>query len=242
MAGRPKGSTTKNINNKPKEVVEVKDLKEEKSITQDSKNFELENKQLRTELDEIKKILLNLAQNQQNSQTVSVEKINVESINEDDSEIRTNKYIKVMSLNFGKLVLTTEARGQGKVFVFNKFGDVRNIVYSDLANLIHHQQSFAEQGRFYIFDKQVIKNHGLTEYYNKFMTRDMIENILENNREEVINLFNNTSDAQRETIVNILIKKIINGEDVDINKVDIISRLANINIYDAARDKMNNKE
>ena len=200
-------------------------------------NFEQENKQLRQELDELKQMVLNLTQNQQ-----SIQPVRNTFIQEDDSEIRTNKYIKVMSLNFGKLVLSTEARGQGKVFVFNKFGEVKNIVYSDLANLIHHQQSFAEQGRFYVFDKQVIKNHGLIEFYEKFMTKEMIDNILNHNREEVVSLFNNTTDAQKEVIVNLLIKKIVDGEDVDINKVDIISRLWGQNIYDIARDRIEAKE
>jgi hypothetical protein len=185
-------------------------------------------------------MVLNLAQNQpiqQIAQDIST------VIEEDDSDIRPNKYIKIMSLNFGQLVLSTEARGQGKVFVFNKFGDVKNIVYSELANLIHHQQSFAEQGRFYIFDKQVIKNHGLTQYYEKFMTKEMIDNILNHNREEIITLFNNTTKTQRDIIVNLLIKKIVDGEDVDITKVDIISRLTGgINIVDIARDKIESKK
>jgi hypothetical protein len=232
MAGRPKGTTIKNSENK-KEINNV-----------DVENLEKENKQLKNELDEIKKMLLNLTQNQNKIEPVTqpeyiIEK-NISDI--DETEIRPNKYIKVMSLNFGKLVLSSEGKGQGKIFVFNKFGEVKNIIYSDLANLIHHQQSFAEQGRFYIFDKNVVRNHGLDEYYNKFMTKEMIENILNNNREEVISLFTNTTDAQKETIVNILIKKIIDGADIDINKVDIISRIYGQNIYDIARDKMNNKE
>ncbi len=230
--GRPKSLSTKNVK------TEKNNIKEEKINNVES--LEKENKKLKTELDEIKKMLLNLTKNQvQTVQPIqpeyTIEKS--ESINED--EIRPNKYIKVMSLNFGKLVLTTEGRGQGKVFVFNKFGDVKNIVYSDLANLIHHQQTFAEQGRFYIFDKNVVRNHGLVEYYNKFMTKEKIETILDNNRDEVISLFTNTTEAQKETIVNILIKKIIDGEDVDINKIDIISRLWGQNLYDTARDKMN---
>lgn len=207
----------------------------------DIKKLEKENKQLKSELDEIKKLLLNLTQNQTQVTTTTVDNKRNE-FNEEDFEIRPNKYIKVMSLNFGKLVLTTEGRGQGKTFIFNKFGDIKNIVYSDLANLIHHQQSFAEQGRFYIFDKKVIINHGLVEYYNNFLTKEVIDNILEHNRDELISLFKNTTDTQREVIVNILIKKIVDGEDVDIAKVDILSRLANINIYDIARDKISSKE
>lgn len=233
---RPKGSTSKEVNEK--KVVNKSDNKNSDVI-----KLEIENKELKNELDKIKEMLMNLTQNQQITKDFvdsSVENNNI--IEEDESEIRPNKYIKVMSLNFGKLVLSTEGKGQGKVFVFNKFGETKNIIYSDLANLIHHQQSFAEEGRFYIFDKNVVRNHGLNEYYNKFMTKEMIEKILDNNREQLINLFTNTSEAQKETIVNILIKKIINKEDVDINKVDIVSRIYGQNIYDVAREKMNISE
>ncbi|MCK9198250.1 MAG: hypothetical protein M0P49_01465 [Bacilli bacterium] len=219
---------------RPKKVVE------EKSTPLSPINLEKENKTLRSELDELKQMVLNLTQNQQITPVVESTNIN-SNTDEDDSDIRPNKYIKVMSLNFGKLVLSTESKGQGKVFVFNKFGDVKNIVYSELANLIHHQQSFAEQGRFYVFDKQVVKNHGLVEHYEKFMNKEMIDNILNHNREEIIALFNNTTKTQRDIIVNLLIKKIVNGEDVDITKVDIISRLAEVNIYDIARDKIEMK-
>jgi hypothetical protein len=208
------------------------------------KKLEEENKKLKNELEEIKKMLLNLTQNQEQVLNAKNTNIIVENNNNDDDEdfeIRPNKYIKVMSLNFGKLVLTTEGKGRGKAFVFNKFGDVKNIVYSELANLIHHQQTFAEEGRFYIFDKNVVRNHGLIEYYNKFLTKEVIDNILEYNRDEIVDLFKNTTDAQREVIVNILIKKIVDGEDVDIAKVDIISRLSGQNIYDIARDKMMDK-
>lgn len=235
---------------RPKKVIEVdKKIVEEKTTPPSPINLEKENKKLRSELDELKQMVLNLTQNLQEQQTIqiapTVESTNINTnpiIDEDDSDIRPNKYIKVMSLNFGKLVLSTESKGQGKVFVFNKFGDVKNIVYSELANLIHHQQSFAEQGRFYVFDKQVIKNHGLVEYYEKFMTKEMIDNILNHNREEIVNLFNNTTKTQRDVIVNLLIKKIVDGEDVDITKVDIISRLTEVNIYDIARDKIESKK
>ncbi len=233
---------------RPKKVIETnKKVIEEKPTPLSPINLEKENKQLRSELDELKQMVLNLTQNQQIQNISQVESTNINTTNtiteEDDSDIRPNKYIKVMSLNFGKLVLSTESKGQGKVFVFNKFGDVRNIVYSELANLIHHQQSFAEQGRFYIFDKQVIKNHGLVEYYERFMTKEMIDNILNHNREEIVNLFNNTTKTQKDVIVNLLIKKIIDDEDVDITKVDIISRLSGgINIFDIARDKIESKK
>lgn len=225
MAGRPKGSGTTPKSATPKN---------------NESDIKKENEQLKKELDEIKKMLAGLSQNK--SEKTEIKNKSDYIIEDSEVEIKQNKYIKVMSLTFGKLVLSTEGKGRGKIFVFNKFGEVKNIIYSDLANLIHHQQTFAEAGKFYIFDKNVVRNHGLDEYYSKFLTKETIENILNYNRDEIINLFNNTTKSQQETIVNILIKKIVDGEDVDIAKIDIISRLSDTNIYDIARDKIQEKE
>jgi hypothetical protein len=215
-----------------------------KKVTEEKNNppssIEQENLKLRNELEELKKLVLGLTQVQQPSEkSVSINK----DINEDCeySEIKPNKYIKVMSLNFGQLNLTTAPKGQGKLFTFPKFGDVKNIIYSELADIIHNHQSFAEKGRFYIFDKQVVKNHGLVEYYNKLLTKEMIEKILDYNKDDIVNLFKNATDAQQETIINLLIKKLVAGEELDINKIDIISRLSSVDIYKIANEKIEAK-
>jgi hypothetical protein len=229
MAEKTKATTTKQATTKAKEI------KMEENST--LKNLKEENKNLKSKLSEIEEMLKLLTQNQLKQASVPDYIIKTES--EDDKKLQSTDYIKVMSLNFGKLVLTTEQKGQGKIYIFNKFGETKNILYSDLANLIHNQQSFAEQGRFYIFNKQVIRNHGLDQYYEKFMTKEKIENILQYNRDEIIDLFTNATESQKETLVNILIKKMIDGEDVDVNKIDIISRIYGENLYDIARDRKN---
>lgn len=215
-----------------------------KAESSSEKDLAKENKQLKAELDEIKKMLKDLNQGSPTPPAIQEKTFFVSSSEEDelDVEIRPNKYIKVMSLNFGLLVLSTEGKGQGKIFEFKKFGDVRNIVYADLANIIHNHQKFAEDGRFYIFDKNVIRNHGLVEYYDKFMTKEKIDNILTFNSKEITSLFNNTTKSQQETIVGILIKKIRNGEDIDLNKVDIISRVYGQNIYEIANEYKQEQE
>jgi glutamate synthase domain-containing protein 3 len=188
---------------------------------------EKENEKLRKQIEEL---LKQLNQNTENQTSES------EDVDDEFVEIRPNKYIKVISLNFGKLILSTEGKGRGKIYVFNKFGDVRNIVYTDLANIIHNQQTFAEQGRFFIADKNVIKNHGLIEYYDKFLSKEKIEDLLSCNKDQIVDLFKSTTKTQQEIIVDLLIQKIKHGEDVDLNKVDTISRIYGINIYEKATD------
>lgn len=219
-----------------------KKIKEEPNTPTPTDNLKQENQKLRKELDELKQLILGLTQNQ-SQPTEKIATINKIEIDDDNeySEIKPNKYIKVMSLNFGQLNLTTAPKGQGKLFTFPKFGDVKNIIYSELADIIHNHQSFAEKGRFYIFDKQVVKNHGLVEYYEKLLTKEMIEKILDYNKDDIVNLFKNATDAQQETIINLLIKKLVAGEELDINKIDIISRLSSVDIYKIANEKIEAK-
>ena len=101
MAGRPKGSA----NVKSETIINADVLKKE-------------NKQLRSELDEIKQMLANLANAQTQTPQAQGTPLVIDESDTNDADIRQNKYIKVMSLNFGKLVLTTEARGGGKSFIF----------------------------------------------------------------------------------------------------------------------------
>ena len=65
---------------------------------------------------------------------------------------------------------------------------------------------------FYIMDKNVVRNHGLTYFYKNILTKEKIINILDYNKDIIIEFFKNTSNIQQETIVSILIDKIKNGE------------------------------
>ena len=198
-----------------------------------------ENDKLRSEIDEIKKMMISLS-NQQTKATPleTIDKIQskTEAEIEAESEIRPNKYIKVISLVEGILVLSTQPMGQGKVFVYNKFGETKNIIYSELAEILHCNQSFAESGKFYIVDKNTVYNHGLVDFYKKILTKDMIEGILDNNQDQVVDTFKNATDAQKETIVSIITNRIINNQEVDLNKVNSISKIYGKDILEMAEE------
>ena len=217
---------------KPNDKVEIKTPEQ----------LQQENQQLRFELDEIKKMLTNLTkeQNKENAVKKNNEKpVNNEVVFDDiqqEIEIRPNKYIKVISLTNGMLVLTTQPMGQGKEFRFNKFGETKNIIYSELTEILHCHQSFAEAGKFYIADKNVVFNHGLIEFYKKILTKDMIENLLEYSHEQVIDLFKSATQAQQETIVSIIANRIMNEQEVDLNKVNAISRVYGKDIIEMAQE------
>lgn len=211
---------------------------EKVEVEQPKMTLEQENNLLKQQLAEILKSIDELKKTQTKTKNVEPKAVK----EDEDIEIKPNKYIRVMSLQFGRLNLSTEGFGRGRLFVFNHFGEVKNIIYSDLANIIHSHQKFAEEGRFYIMDKAVIRNHGLTEFYDKFMTKEMIEKILQYNKDELTEMFSNAPKSQQENIVNILIKKIKNKEDVDLNKIDVLSRIYGENLYEKAQESIIDEE
>lgn len=137
--------------------------------------------------------------------------------------INIYKAIPVMSLFDGMLNLSTQPNGQGKSYTFNRFGEVRNIVYSDLRDIIGSNFSFAKEGLFYVMDEKIVFENGLTEYYEKMLNKEAIENIIETDKENILNIFDSAPKSQKETIVDIIVGKMAKGESFDLNKVSIIS-------------------
>jgi hypothetical protein len=146
-----------------------------------------------------------------------------------EKEISPNTYIKVMSLVNNKLNLSTKARGQGKVFSFEKFGQIKQMFYSELLDIIEAHPNFFEAGYFYVLDQNVINSGNYNELYEKILTKDQMEQIL-NGTNQAIPLFESCNEKQRGVICNFFIQKMINGENVDYNLLSNITRISGIDI------------
>lgn len=164
------------------------------------------------------------------------EKIEYQKENPEDFDINGREYINVMSLNPYGMVLTTEPKGAGRQFIFNKFGEIQRIMYDELRDILRTYRHFAEQGRFYILDRRVIRQHGLDDVYSRILNKEQIEKIL-SNQGDALTLYDSANDVQKTIIVNFLVKALRDNPDsVDMNLVDKISRKYGIKIYDIAED------
>jgi len=210
MAGRPSTKTNVNDNDLVK------------------KNEELEK-----ELAELKKKLESLL-------TEKVTTIQADSINnhEDDifPEIPMHKPIKVMSLYTGGLNLKRYEDDKTPIR-FNMYGETQPILYMDLLKIISHQRKFFEEGYCIVLDKNVIKAHYLEKHMSKILDKKTIDNLLEYDDEKIKDLFNGTTKQIKETIVDLIVDKIIKKEYVDRNKVALISELYGKDLYEIA-DKL----
>ena len=159
---------------------------------------------------------------------------NREEDSEDDIYISPDKNIRVMSLCNHTLNLTTGGGKDSKKRVFTNFGQVKSIPYSTLIEMIEAHPTFAENGVYYILDKDVIKKTGLSEHYDKILKREDIDKILKNS-DNAIDLYKTLNQKQREIVNEMLIEKVRKGEIFDLNLVSSIERIGNIDIMDRVK-------
>ena len=69
-----------------------------------------------------------------------------------------------MSLCRDPLNLSTKGRGQGEMYSFQNFGEVKKIMYQYLLQIIESHPNFFEAGYFYILDQNVIEENGVTTF------------------------------------------------------------------------------
>jgi len=189
------------------------------------------NKELEKELARMKKMVQKLKTEKQTS-------IAENNKAEEDilPEIPMNKPIKVMSLYTGGLNLKRYEDDKTPIR-FNMYGETQPILYMDLLKIISHQRKFFEEGYCIVLDKNVIKAHYLEKHMSKILDKKTIDNLLDYDDEKIKDLFNGTTKQIKETIVDLIVDKIIKKEYVDRNKVALISELYGKDLYEIA-DKL----
>ena len=215
MAGRPRKVTTEVSNTDTSLTTVAKDTSSE------MEELKKENAELK---EQMKLILEKLSVGNEAKVTVP-EPENISYSYDDDEgnfvEINPMKPIRVVSLSDGGVNLKTAKNG-GKVFRLDKFGHSTSITYSDLQDVIATCRPLIENGTVYICNKDVVRNNYLEENYKHFLTVDTISNILSFNTEQIVDMVKNTTEPIQESIISLVVKKINNGENVYMNKVNAI--------------------
>ena len=155
---------------------------------------------------------------------------------EKSKEISPNTYVNVMSLVDNPLNLSTKPRGQGKPFRFESYGTIKRMFYSELMDVIENHPNFFEKGYFYILDRGVIELNNYVELYDKLLTKEMMDSIV-NNAPNAVNLFESAGESQRSLIVEKFVSKIYDGQEVDFNLINNINRISGKDIQKMATER-----
>ena len=215
MAGRPKKTA-----DAPKVETEVKASTTKKSVeNKEASNLEAIMKQM----EEMQK------------QILSLQKEN-ESLQNDNSstfvDIDADMDVEIVSQFRGTLVLATEPSGHGTTYIFEHFGEVQDIPFSDVKAICKNMRSFAEEGLFYILDRDVVKKLRLGKKYEKMLGFDDMSTLEKKSSEEVLRLFNLASDLQQEEIISFYLEKYRNKETVDMNVLQGLSNIIGRNLLE----------
>jgi len=163
-------------------------------------------------------------------------------VDKEEKELRSDDFITVVSLCNFKLNLSTEGFGKGRKYAFRKFGEKKRISYRDLISIIETNMSFLEAGYFYILDSRVIEKHGFEEMYENILSREKFEEALACNQETSIELYKVANERQRKMIDRTLVHKIVEGENIDLNVVSLISNIGSTDIRKTAEDAKATRE
>ena len=146
---------------------------------------------------------------------------------------RPDAMIRLQSLTKGELCLNVN----GSVAInFDKYGDIKPVLYSELMNIVNNNRRFAEEGAFYIMDDASVKYLGLSRYYDNILSYDEIESLESYSDDELRTIITKISDFQKDVVSLVFANRIYNDEQVDRNKIEIISKACEIDIAKRARE------
>ena len=106
---------------------------------------------------------------------------------------RPDAMIRLQSLTKGELCLNVN----GSVAInFDKYGDIKPVLYSELMNIVNNNRRFAEEGAFYIMDDASVKYLGLSRYYDNILSYDEIESLESYSDDKLRTIITKISDFQ----------------------------------------------
>lgn len=205
--GRPKSATVRKPKEEEKKVVITKEEENEKRIK------------------ELEAMIAHLVENQESKDGF------------DEVDIRQEEYVKVISLCPYELILNTRVDRKGNQYTFKKPFEQKRILYGDLVKIMeaHSEHTdFLKEGYYYIADSRVVRRHGLNDVYDSLLNEEQIRKIIAGDQKDVLTIFESAGRAQKTFVCDFIINKMVDGEDVDLNVIDNLSRLSGIDIKEKA--------
>ena len=149
----------------------------------------------------------------------------VEDIKDDEEEINGDTEVVVISQFMGKLVISTEGNGIGTVYRFEEFGDIQDIPFSDLKEIVKNKPNFAKEGLFYIANDKAVKKLRLTKEYEHIINNDLFAHLLDEKSDVIIKAYKDAPKLQQEQIVAMIDERLANNKEVDGNVLVKIGKL-----------------
>lgn len=169
-------------------------------------------KQLEAEIEELKKIILANGISQAPQQNTVYD---------------TEMSVPVRSLCLGTLTITTQSGGKGRSINFDRFGQIRDLSYSELKDAVQSNPSLAEGLAYYIEDPEVVKKLRLKSFYDDAITSEEMMDIFECDVDEFMKRFNRAAKHQKRNIIMLATNAVYEGKEIDMNILDRLGKAIN---------------
>ena len=147
---------------------------------------------------------------------------------EDDNnteELTSDTDITVISQTVGKLVLSTEGNGMGTVYRFEEFGEVQDIPFGDLKDIVKHKPRFAKEGAYFICNPQAVKKLRLGTQYKNLIDDETFTNLFDKDAKTIVALYESAPKMQQEQVINLIEDRLAKKLEVDGNVLIKIGKL-----------------
>lgn len=173
---------------------------------------------LSKQIEEMNKKLLELSEENKALKENATKEIQEEELNSDTE-------IPVVSMCVGKLVISTLGNGLGNIYRFSEFGEIQDIPFGDLKEIVKNKPYFAKEGAFYIANEEAVKKLRLTRDYEHIISNKMFETLLNQNAEVVVEAYKTAPDLQKSQVISLIEDKLASGADIDGNILIKIGKL-----------------
>ncbi len=150
------------------------------------------------------------AENEQLKKTKVVEE-------DEDEELTSDTDILVISQTVGTLVISTDGNGSGTVYRFEKFGDVQDIPFGDLKDIVKNKPRFAREGAYYIANEKAVKKLRLGTQYKDIIDSKTFDNLFNLDAKAIVSLYESAPHMQQEQIISMIEDRIDKKLEVDGN-------------------------
>ena len=152
--------------------------------------------------------------------------------NENTETKNLPKKVKVISLVPNIYNLTTQEDGKGKAFTFKEFVQMITMKTSELEEILSIQayRNQAEQGYFYILDKDIVEDQDLTEAYEHISNKEAIEHVMNLDSDECVDIFCGLNKDMQESLAAQIAENMAKGARLDRNRIADISMRTDIDI------------
>lgn len=145
--------------------------------------------------------------------------------NDNTEELTSDTDITVISQTVGKLVLSTEGNGIGTVYRFEEFGEVQDIPFGDLKDIVKHKPRFAKEGAYFICNPQAVKKLRLGTQYKNLIDDKTFTNLFDKDAKTIVALYESAPKMQQEQVISLIEDRLANKLEVDGNVLIKIGKL-----------------